>query len=207
MRRICIWILTMTLLLSMGIGSYAKEKQNSEEDSLIKKYELIEVDPSEVPEGVSPLELNTKEELVNYLERVKNKDTSVLQPVEELVNEKNDIGIRTVYPVEYDRDFYTFLAEESPYYRYMNYVNYDRRYDDYLGRYVFVNINVCRNLFDYSLNAVFEEDEFSYSLNSNRTYITITTKGAMYVYITYGGNTYKELYEYIDDEFSAWPYH
>lgn len=209
MKRLITIILLLTFILSLGSIANAKTMDDNEIEELKEHYQLIEVDESLIPKDVVPIEVNNINEFKKYLEANTNNTNRYNKQKnkgENDVLEDNEIEviINTVYPIIYGCEQSETISSNS-WYKYVMDIKYSKRYNDYYNTFVFDEIDYIDRYFERQLNSEYESQYFDYYFINNNRKLIVEIRGRFYAYISYDGNTYKQLIESIDNSYQLIP--
>lgn len=171
----------VTLIVILVIGSFNvdaitnKDNQNSLKD-VILKHNLKAV--NKVPDGVIPLAFNSVEEMNKYLSTSNRVITST-----STIEKNNEISMLTVYPTQTFNNTYK-VCDVGVTGRVDSLVNYDKRYDDYLRRWVILRINY-HDVFlaGFYANTTWTTFDKTATINSTQSEINVYVRGRYDVYV------------------------
>ena len=192
MKKFLTALLILSLVISQSIPAFAKD--NTTFDDLKAKYGLELVNPEDMPKGIMPVEINSFAELKNHL-----KDVNIIKGNFSIKPEKDDNGISPegLWPEVTQTDSRT-ISEFWPLYKLISEVKYRYQWDDSNSERIFNGVTSTSRYMDYSINFVYEEEQFSATISSDHRTLTVNMLGNLVEYITYEGNTWRHVHGRVD---------
>lgn len=202
MKKLMVTILAMLLLF--GNGNIVKASTSSELEDVVSKYNAAIINAEEVPNNITPLEVNSLEELEGIL---RHNAELVSEPEITTIARSNNFGVvtpNTVFPPISLTNSYK-LYDKWPMAVLVSEVQYTYRWDDYKNMFQIISIDSQSIYFESSVSCTFEQESYTATKSSNGASIAVYVRGNIYQTIGFDGNYIKTLVKRIDTTYNVAP--
>lgn len=166
------------------------------------KYDFEIIDTEDLPENVTPLEVDSIEELENIL---KSENTCVEEihiDLTDSININDNITVTPMglWPSQPATHYYTISSDDV--HRLVSEVAYYYAWDDYYNKFRITGIRYKSIYFTWNINHLWEQENYTATISSDTTKINVSVRGNLYAYIAYSGNSIKILKKRINLSYS-----
>lgn len=190
------------------VGAFAQSNENKL-TTLIQRYDLKDITPQEIPDGVQPLVVNSIEEFEKVIEENKQADiestTNLTNSESEPLNtESSLVGPLSLWPTQSGNNVYT-LYNKYPMAVLVSDINYTYNYVDSEGYNRISGVSNKSIYFTSSLSCSWSQQSYTATVSSDYKKINVSVLGNIYQTIEYNGNFYQNLVTRINTTYSITP--